>query len=122
MLLNGKVVRYDQLQQELATAGIVVPALGQTGDDLHTYDAAGAYLDLPAGAAPVVANHVPQATDDDNDRANRATLFQQCKQDYAVLTDTTTYPTLTQAQYRAMLAHILRLLWLVIQVIERRGL
>lgn len=60
--------------------------------------------------------------DDDSDRSNRAALFRQCKQDYTLLTDTTTYPTLTQAQYRAMLAHVLRLLWLVIQVIERRGL
>lgn len=73
-------------------------------------------------AAAIDAAIAQAQTDDASDRTNRATLFQQCKQDYQVLTDTTTYPMLTQAQYRAMLAHVLRLLWLVIQVIERRGL
>lgn len=92
-----------------------------TARPLTAAEAAQRDADTQAAQAADAAAAQAQA-DDDSDRSNRATLFQQCKQDYQVLTDTTTYPTLTQAQYRAMLAHVLRLLWLVIQVIERRGL
>lgn len=59
MILNGKRVDLPQLQAEFATAGIVAAGLGTTGDDLHTYDQTGEAIDLPAGAAAVVAAHVP---------------------------------------------------------------
>lgn len=61
MHLNGKIVDLVQLRAELNAAGISITALGITGDDLHTYDANGAAQDLPAGAATVVAAHVPPA-------------------------------------------------------------
>lgn len=55
------------LQEELATAGILVTALGTSGpnsatpaapENLFTYDAAGAAAELPPGSAPVVDAHV----------------------------------------------------------------
>lgn len=58
MRLNGKRATLDRLKAELAQAGVVVPGLGVDGDDLHTYDANGAAVDVPAGAAAVVAAHV----------------------------------------------------------------
>lgn len=61
MILNGKRVTLGRLQAELATAGIVVPALGTSGDDLHTYNNAGEKVELPNGSAPVVAAHVADA-------------------------------------------------------------
>jgi hypothetical protein len=59
MLLQGKDVELPQLQAELVAAGIEVPALGTHGDRLHTYDEDGAIVDLPPGAAAVVAAHEP---------------------------------------------------------------
>lgn len=59
MNLNGKRVELVQLQQEMIAAGVQVSALGTTGDDLHTYDQNGAAIDVPGGAAVVVAAHVP---------------------------------------------------------------
>jgi hypothetical protein len=59
MNLNGKRVDLPQLKAELVAAGINVTALGQAGDILHTYDAAGQAVDLPPAAAAVVAAHVP---------------------------------------------------------------
>jgi hypothetical protein len=61
MLLNGKRVDLVQLAAELTAAGVQNRALGQDGDDVHSYDASGAYEDLPAGAAAVIAAHVPTA-------------------------------------------------------------
>lgn len=58
MRLNGKAVTLPRLKAELAAAGIVVPALGIDGDDLHTYGEGGVIADLPAGAAAVLAAHV----------------------------------------------------------------
>lgn len=121
MLLNGKAIRLDQLQTELATAGIVVPALGVNGDDLHTYTAQGAYLDLPAAAAPVVAAHVPRPTDQQQDVAQRATLVQQAQTAYQALqTDLTTLQaatgTLPAAQLQAMLLHAQQALALSMQI------
>ena len=109
MLLNGKVVRYDQLITELATAGITVTALGQDGDDLHSYTAQGAYQDLPSGAATVIANHVPQPTDDQNDHTAEQTWLSNIASDQTALTNDATAlrdttQTLTTAQLRAMLA------------------
>lgn len=63
MQLNGKALNLTQLQGELAAAGIAVPrGLGTAEDTLFTYDAQGLPVDLPAGAAAVVAAHDP--TDD----------------------------------------------------------
>ncbi|HET8627453.1 MAG TPA: hypothetical protein VFL91_08535 [Thermomicrobiales bacterium] len=102
MLLNGKVVRLDQLTTELAAAGIDVPALGQDGDDLHTYDPQGTYLDLPAAAAPVVAAHVPQPTDQEQDVSQRATLIQTAQAQYQQLqTDIAGWGSYTTAQKQA---------------------
>jgi hypothetical protein len=68
MLLNGKRVDYRQLRAEMIAAGLAVPfALGQAGDDLHTYDATGEIVDVPAGSAAVIAAHVPPALPDDPD-------------------------------------------------------
>lgn len=57
--LNGKVVDLVQLQTELVAAGFTVNGLGQIGDTLVTYDNHGNPIDLPAGAATVLAAHVP---------------------------------------------------------------
>lgn len=57
MKLNGKVVRLEQLKQELHTAGIAGDFC-TSGDELLTYNAAGDTVDVPATAAPVVAAHV----------------------------------------------------------------
>lgn len=108
MRLNGKVVRYDQLISELAAASITVTALGQDDDDLHTYDAGGAYQDLPAGAAPVIAAHVPQPTDDQTDQTAEQTWLGNIAADITNLSaDSATLTgagTLNTAQLRAMLA------------------
>lgn len=125
----SKAMRLDQLQTELAAAGVVVPALGiigeyvNTGDeiDLHTYDATGAYLDLPAAAAPVVAAHVPQPTDQEADVSQRATLVQQAQAAYQTLAaDLATLQgatgTLPAAQLQAMLLHAQQALALSMRV------
>lgn len=57
MKLGGKTVHLPLLQEQLAAAGVPVPALGTDGDDLHTYTAGGEIADLPAAAAAVVAAH-----------------------------------------------------------------
>jgi hypothetical protein len=59
MNLNGKRVDLAQLQAELATAGITVPALGTAGEDLHTYDEDGAAIDMPPESAAVLEAHDP---------------------------------------------------------------
>lgn len=57
-------MRYNlcELHVELKAAGIDVPALGLTGDVVHTYDAEGVAIDLPKAAAKVVKAHRPQPT------------------------------------------------------------
>lgn len=92
MLLNGKRVVLSQLEAELTAAGVAVPHhLGLAGDDLHTYDAAGAAAELPAGAAAVVAAHVPpplptspnygaDLMTDEQAQAQAATLVQNLRQ------------------------------------------
>ena len=59
MLLNGKRVDLNQLHAELTAAGVIVPALGTMGDNLHTYTAQGLVIDVPPGAQAVVNAHVP---------------------------------------------------------------
>jgi hypothetical protein len=61
MNLHGKTVDLIQLQAELASAGIDVPALGTTGDEIHTYDEDGVPIDLPAEAEAVIAAHEADA-------------------------------------------------------------
>ena len=65
MRLDGKPVALGQLAGELTAAGIPFRGLGTFGEganvELHTYDPAGAIVDLPAGAASVVAAHTPAA-------------------------------------------------------------
>lgn len=50
------------LEQQLASAGVVVDGLGHSGTDadgeLYTYDASGTTTDLPPEAGPVVEAHV----------------------------------------------------------------
>lgn len=57
--LNGKQVDLLALRAELVAAGINVSALGTAGDELFTYDEDGSPVDLPKGAAAVVAAHQP---------------------------------------------------------------
>lgn len=57
MKLN-KQVRLDQLRSELHAAGIL-GEFGIAGDDLHTYNARGEVVDVPAGARAVIDAHVP---------------------------------------------------------------
>jgi hypothetical protein len=62
MLLNGKRVTLDRLASELIAAGVSIRGLGQDGDELHTYNTSGVSIDVPPGAAPVVAAHVADST------------------------------------------------------------
>lgn len=64
---EDREINLRQLQDELAAVGIVVTALGRTGDELHTYDEDGAPADLPPEAAAVVEAHEPQAPPSDDD-------------------------------------------------------
>lgn len=125
-MLVSKVIRLDQLMGELAASGVVVPALGvigqyvNTGDeiDLHTYDAAGAYLDLPAAAAPVVAAHVPQPTDQEQDVTSRAALVQQAQAAYQALqADIAGWATMTTAQRQAATLRAMQALATTMQVV-----
>jgi hypothetical protein len=59
MRLFGKAVALRQLRDELQASGINLPALGISGDNLLTYNASGALVDLPAGAQAVLDAHVP---------------------------------------------------------------
>lgn len=59
MRLNGRAIHLPQLRLELEAAGIVVPALGTAGDELHTYTATGEIAELPPEARAVVDQHVP---------------------------------------------------------------
>lgn len=72
MNLNGKQVSLHQLEAELAAAGVAVRALGVVAGDLHTYDDDGAVVDVPPGAAAVIAAHVPVPTEDALATAARA--------------------------------------------------
>ena len=54
----NKPVTLDQLEAELAAAGITLRGLGLNNDDLYTYDAAGNFMDLPSAAAAVLSAHV----------------------------------------------------------------
>jgi hypothetical protein len=51
-----------QLHAELTKAGVAVPALGITGDELHTYSETGEMIPLPKAAAKVVKAHKPKPT------------------------------------------------------------
>lgn len=57
--LGGKAIDFEQLKAELTAAGVSVTGLGTNGDNLITYDAAGAPADLPQAATAVVAAHTP---------------------------------------------------------------
>lgn len=55
-----RYVDLEQLEGEIEAAGMPLPyGLTRGGDELMTCDASGAYVDLPPGAAAVVAAHVP---------------------------------------------------------------
>lgn len=126
-MLVSKVIRLDQLVGELAASGVAVPALGVIGDytsagatfDLHTYDAAGAYLDLPAAAAPVVAAHVPQPTDQEVDVSQRATLVATAQTQYQQLqTDIANWGTYTTAQRMTATLNTMNALATTMQVVR----
>ena len=126
-MLVSKVIRLDQLVGELAASGVAVSALGVIGDytsagatfDLHTYDAAGAYLDLPAAAAPVVAAHVPQPTDQEQDIGQRATLIQTAQAQYQQLqTDIANWGTYTTAQRMTATLNTMNALATTMQVVR----
>jgi hypothetical protein len=55
--LNGKRVDFDQLQTELAAAGIAVSGIGSDGEHVFTYDGTGRPMDLPDAAAAVLSAH-----------------------------------------------------------------
>lgn len=57
MDLHGKPVDLPLLSAELAAAGVDVPGLATSDDALYTFDAAGAWVDLPPEAVPVVDAH-----------------------------------------------------------------
>lgn len=59
MILNGKYVNLETLQDEIVTAGHTIRGLGQSGDVLHTYNIEGSPIDIPPGAYAVVQAHVP---------------------------------------------------------------
>ena len=126
-MLVSMVIRLDQLVDELAASGVVVPALGvigqyvNTGDeiDLHTYDAQGAYLDLPAAAAPVVAAHVPQPTDQEQDVSQRATLIQTAQARYQQLqTDIAGWGSYTTAQKQAATLNTMNAVATTMQIVR----
>jgi hypothetical protein len=58
MDLNGKRVDLELLEAELAAASIPVLGLCLIGDELLTYDATGALIDLPPLASAVIDAHV----------------------------------------------------------------
>lgn len=63
MMILNKPVDLLQLEAELAAAGVGVNGIGTTGDpphEIHTYDAHGVAIDLPAEAAAVLAAHEPE--------------------------------------------------------------
>lgn len=126
-MLVSKVIRLDQLMGELAASGVAVSALGVIGDytsagatfDLHTYDAAGAYLDLPAAAAPVVAAHVPQPTDQEQDIGQRATLIQTAQARYQQLqTDIAGWGSYTTAQKQAATLNTMNAVATTMQIVR----
>lgn len=104
-----------RLQAELAAAGITVPALGTNGDDLHTYDADGALLDLPPAAQAVLNAHVPPPAFvppdyDDDDADGTGTHLAQA---VASLRQYRAADTPTQAQTVAALKLTIRLVLLL---------
>jgi hypothetical protein len=126
MLLQGKRVDYRQLRTEMIAAGLTVPqALGQAGDDLHTYDANGVIIDVPAGAAAVIAAHVPPplpvpadmgnaAETEDQARANLQTRVDSLR---AFLDQTNNTVTLIQlVQFMKVLTRV------VLYLVRRSGL
>jgi len=96
--LGGKKIDLALLQTELAAAGIVVPALGTAGDDLHTYDVSGAVVDVPAGVAAVLSAHDPEQAPE---RVLRAQILVLAASAVGVRLD-----ALTAAQQQAILAII----------------
>lgn len=65
----AKPINLLQLREELAAAGVAVPALGQTGDVLHGYGPDGSPAPLPETTAAVVAAHEALPGGRDADRA-----------------------------------------------------
>lgn len=63
MTALNETVDLSQLEVELIAANVEINGLGTTGDppdEIFTYDEDGAAIDLPPGAAAVLAAHVPQ--------------------------------------------------------------
>jgi hypothetical protein len=72
--VTGKPINLQQLQAELATAGVSVPnGLGLSGAELYTFDASGQAQELPPSAMPVVQAHIAMR---DKTDAEYATEFQ----------------------------------------------
>jgi hypothetical protein len=58
MDVTGLTLNLPQLADELTTAGITVTSLSRAGNELLTADGNGHLVDLPSGAAAVIAAHV----------------------------------------------------------------
>jgi hypothetical protein len=77
MNVTGKPINLEQLQGELATAGVSVPnGLGLSGPaadsptvSLLTFDVNGTYQDVPPEAAPVVQAHIAMRDKTDEEYA-----------------------------------------------------
>jgi hypothetical protein len=70
-MIVQKRIDLGLLKEELAAAGVAVGALGRAGDDLFTYDAAGARAELPQAAEAVVAAHTAPPREPDRLRRLR---------------------------------------------------
>lgn len=115
-MLVRKRIDLAKLEAELVAAGVSVPALGRSGDDLHTYDAQGVPVDLPPAAQAVVDAHVPPAVFvvpdyDDNDDADR--VGGQLAQAVGNLRQYLTLASPTQAQTTAAVKLTIRLVLLL---------
>lgn len=59
MRLFGKVVKLEQLRDEMVTAGLVVRGLSKIGDDILIANGAGELIEPQAGTQAVITAHVP---------------------------------------------------------------
>lgn len=118
MKLFGKIVELGQLRTEAVAAGYSVPALGQSGDVLHTYDGAGSIIDVPPGMQAVVDAHVPAPLPSPVNYGTDDTPREQVADAVTSLRNYLSLATPTNAQTIAVIKLIIRVLLFTLKTIR----
>jgi hypothetical protein len=116
-----KDVSLVQLQAELIAAGVDVKGLGTTGslkdgtEEVHTFDDAGAPVDLPQAASAVIAAHTPPQPPPAPDFGGDAAMPAQIAGAVTQLRQYLQITSPSQAQNAAALKLVIRGLFVLLQ-------